>query len=203
MKPMEFSKEEAAIAAALVKSSKSAKQLVEELDLGPKKIKKALSKLVELGVARERNGRYSLIPQVRRGVMKKPEEEVKMPFKVHALMEGQSYDKDTLARANETLIKNLKKDKLVTTCNFVEEEMIKEGKFYYIMFELDVYAKSFEDLLYFVIQYGPSSIEFEEPAKFELNRSEAQGVLIDVASTIHSYMGAIQQLRENQEIIIK
>jgi predicted transcriptional regulator len=200
---MEFTKEETAVAAALVKSSKSAKQLAEELDLGPGKVKKALARLVELGVARERDSRYSLIPKVRRGVMGKADEETRLSFKVHAIIEGQSENKEALVKANETLLKSLKNERLIKACNFVEEELIKEGKTYYVMFELDVYASQFEDLLYFVIHYGPSSVEFEEPAKFELNRHEAQGVLMDVATTLHGYMAVISKMKEDQNIVIK
>lgn len=203
MKPMEFTREEKEISKAILKSSKTVKQLTVELDMGPKRVEKALKNLTALGVVRELKGRYSLVADVRRGVMGKEVEETDLPLKVHALIEGQSKDKEILARANEALINNLKKDKLIKACNFIEEDIIKEKRVYYVLFECDVYAKSFEDLLYFVINYGPSSIEFEEPAKFEINRNEAQGVLMDVASVIHSYMNTIQKLKQDQEIILK
>lgn len=198
-----FTKDEIAVGVALSKASKTVKQLVEELDLGPKRIKKALDKMKKLGVVRELNGRYSLIPEARLKLMEKEPVEEDLPFKIHAIIEGQSRDKEVLAKANEVMIDELKKDKLIKATNFVVEDIVKEGSYYYVMFECDVYAKSFEDLVYFVLHYGPSVVELEEPAKFELTRHEGQGVLLDVSSTLHYYLALMAKLKEEREVIIK
>lgn len=200
---LKFTKDQIAVGVALVKSSKTLKQLVEELDLGPNRIRKALNGMKKLGVVREVNGRYSLIPEARLKLMGREPVEEKLPFKLHAIIEGQSKDKKILAKANDVLLEELKKDKLIRATNFVVEDIVKEGSYYYVMFECDVYAKNFEDLVYFVLHYGPSVIELEEPAKFELTRHEGQGVLLDVSSTLHYYMGLIAKLKAEREIVIK
>ena len=202
-KKLKFTREQVMLGAALVKSSKSLKQLVEELDLGPKKIRKALDGLEKLGVVRELHGRYSLIPEARLRFMGKKPSEENMPFKIHTILEGQSKNKEVLAKANEVLLDELKKDKLVRATNFVEEEIVKEGDYYYVMFECDVYAKSFEDLVYFVLHYGPSVVELEEPAKFEMTRYEGQGALVDISTMLNYYTGLIAQLKMEREIVIK
>lgn len=203
MKAMQFDEKEIKVASSLVKSSKSAKLLSEELGLEKEDVEKILVKFLQLGIARNMGGRYSLIAKVRRSLMGKEKIDIDRPFKVHAILEGQSENEQVLANANKVLIDNIKKDNIVKVSNLVEEDIIKEGETYYVMFELDVYAKNLEDLLYFVIRYGPSSIEFEKPDKFELDKVEAQGMLMDVATVLHSYMGTMKKLKEDNEIVIK
>ncbi|MCD4739848.1 hypothetical protein K8R43_01500 [archaeon] len=199
---MQYTDEEAKISSALVKESKKLSALCAELNMKEEQVKKALDTLKEKGLVREREGVYFLHGNVRSGILGK-EETPDWPFKVHAIIEGQSKDKQVLEKANNVLIINLKKEKMIKACDFVEEDILKEGRLYYVMFECDVYAKHFEDLVYFVIKYGPASIEFEDPGKFTMNRNEAQGILMDISTTLHSYMQTIHQLRQDQEIIIK
>ena len=53
--------------------------------------------------------------------------------------------------------------------------------------DVDVVVSSFENLLYSVIFFGPSSIEIIEPKKFELNVTEAQNMVNAVAEIMHKY----------------
>ena len=189
----------------MLDSAKTLKQLANELGCSESKIKKDLEKMLSLGVVKKAGGRYCLAAAVRRGFMERKEEKAKNVFKAHIIIEGHSKDKIELEKANKDLIKKLEHDRLLTVSDIVEEKPIfdDETGYYSTFFECDVETKSFEDLVYCVITYGPSSIELEEPSKFELTRAEGQGVLMDVASTLHTYIEFIAKLKMDQDILIK
>ena len=52
--------------------------------------------------------------------------------------------------------------------------------------EIELIARRFENLVYFVLNYAPSSIEIMEPNKIEIPMGEAQNVLNSMAELVHS-----------------
>ncbi|MBN2331079.1 MAG: hypothetical protein JXC85_04635 [Candidatus Aenigmarchaeota archaeon] len=53
--------------------------------------------------------------------------------------------------------------------------------------EAEIVARRFEDLLFLVMNYAPSSIEILEPSEIRLKLGEAQGVLNSISELIHKF----------------
>ncbi|MBN3036947.1 MAG: hypothetical protein JW834_00700 [Candidatus Diapherotrites archaeon] len=192
---MDYSNNQARIAKALVREPRTVEELRSELGIPMNELQTDLAKLIKLKLI-QKSGfptKYSIIDDVRRGVMQ--EESVERPFKAHILVEGQSKGKNALIKAQSDLISQLKSDKLVRAQNIREDEVVEAEGLYSTFFEADVSTKTFEDMVYVILHYGPSSVEFLEPKRFEVGMEEAQGALNDVANTIHSYVGMILQLK--------
>ncbi len=56
--------------------------------------------------------------------------------------------------------------------------------------EAELIARRFEDLLFIVMNYAPSSIEILEPGEIRLKLGEAQGVLNSISELIHKFATA-------------
>jgi hypothetical protein len=53
--------------------------------------------------------------------------------------------------------------------------------------EAELVARRFEDLVFLVLNYAPSSIEILEPSEIRLKLGEAQGVLNSISELIHKF----------------
>ncbi len=53
--------------------------------------------------------------------------------------------------------------------------------------EVELVAKRFEDLMYLVMNYGPSGVEILEPGEIKLGLGEAQGILNSISELIHKF----------------
>ena len=61
-------------------------------------------------------------------------------------------------------------------------------------------------MMYVVLTYGPSSIMLEEPDKYDIKASEMNGVLMDVATVIHTYINMLAEMKnhlDKERITIK
>jgi hypothetical protein len=184
------------------------KQLQKKLGTDERRLEKALRGMLFLKAV-ERFGdakkpKYKMAETVRRGVASRKREDGeeveddKYPFRAHIIVEGQSKSEEELKKANEMLLNKLKADKIVEVVNIEEEEIVKEEDTYSVLFEADISANEFADLVYVVLHYGPSSIEILQPSEFTLKIDEAQGLLMDVANIIHAYASFILKLQLKQ-----
>ena len=208
-----YSRNQARVASSLVNSPRTAKELRDELGLPLNELEKDLAKLIKLGVVEKLGGyptKYQAIGAVRQGIMgeKATEEHV---FTAHIIIEGQAKEKKALEDAMQEMIGRLKKDTVIAASNFREDEMVHEEGFYTTLFEADIAAKRFEDLVYTVLTYGPSSIELDPIQDYTLITTEAQAVVMDVATMLQAYAStlvqkdiALQEYRKNsKELFIK
>ncbi len=68
------------------------------------------------------------------------------------------------------------------------ENPIKDVKVgYSITSDIEFAIKSFDDIVQFIIQYGPSAVEILEPSRMELKIGEAQGVLNTISQLMHKF----------------
>jgi len=68
------------------------------------------------------------------------------------------------------------------------ENPFKEPKHAYsTVVEVELLAKRFENLLYLVMNYGPSSVEILEPSNIKMETNEAQGILNSISEIIHRF----------------
>ena len=208
-----FSRNQARIAKALVEGEKTAKELRDELGLPLHELESDLAKLIKLKTVEKLGGyptKYRAVEAVRRGVMGEKPTEAHI-FRAHVIIEGQSREKKALEGATTHLIGQMEKDSVVVASNITQDEIVKEGESYTTLLEADVAAKRLEDLVYFVLTYGPSSVELEPIDGYSVGHSEAQGILMDVASVLQAYTAnlvqkdlALREFREkSKEIFIK
>ena len=190
-----YSRNQARLAAALVKGPKTAKELRDELNAPLNEVENDLGKLIKLKLVEKLGGyptKYRAIEAVRRGVMsEKPIGD--HLFRAHIIIEGQAKEKPALEKATKELIANMRADKVIAVSNVKEEDIIKEGESYTNLFEADIAANHLEDMVYAVLTYGPSSIELEPFREYTLKADEAQGVLMDVATVLQAYAATLVQ----------
>ncbi len=190
-----YSRNQARLAAALVRSPKTAKELRDELGMPLNEVEADLGKLIKLKLVEKLGGyptKYQAIEAVRRGVMsEKPIGDYL--FRAHIIIEGQAKEKPALEKATKELISKMRADKVIAVSNIKEEEIIKEGESYTNLFEADIAASHFEDMIYSVLNYGPSSIELEPFREYTLKADEAQGILMDVATLLQAYATTLVQ----------
>jgi len=65
---------------------------------------------------------------------------------------------------------------------------IKEG--YSQVVEIMMIARRFDNLVYLVLNYAPSSVEILEPSKIQVDMGEGQGILNSLAELVHNFAAA-------------
>ena len=68
------------------------------------------------------------------------------------------------------------------------ENPLKDVKVgYSVASDIEFVIKSYDDIVQFIIQYGPSAVEILEPSKIELKIGEAQGILNTISQLMHKF----------------
>jgi len=192
-----FSPEQQKIARSLLKKEKTIEELREELGVPANKLNEELKTLIQLKlVEKTDNNKYKLIDYVLKGVVM-PKKEVEGKYKVNMIIEGLSSDEGALGKEIEILEKKLKNEKY-KILKFEKSDIAKEKDNYTQFFNVDISVPEFSDIVYLIIQYGPSSVELLEPTEVKLNLSEAQEVLNEIASAVHYYVSFILQLKHKE-----
>ena len=191
---MKITDEQAKVAKLLISGPKPLDELSRELDMNQDEIKEILSGLMKFGLVRLTGDKYRLSEAVRRSLETNqslnPED---YRYRAYIMVEGISDKQEVLAQAQESVLERFKADKRFEIIDLDVEDIIENEGVFTGMFEAEVVAKSFHDLIYLIITYGPSSIELMEPARFELKASEGQAILIDIAEMVHAYSQIIAQ----------
>jgi len=195
-----FNETQVRIASSLIRSPKTITELRQEVGIPLSQLEDELAHMIKLKVI-DKSGyptKYSVVSAVIAGVKEteaKQLDESKYLFKAHIIVEGQSKEEASLRTAQTQLLDKLRSDPLVRATNIKEEPVKNNGVVHASLFEADISAKAFEDLLYVVLNYGPSSIEMTAPNKFELSTRDGMNLLMDVANTLHAYVGLIIQVK--------
>jgi hypothetical protein len=118
-------------------------------------------------------------------------------IRVWLAFEALAISEDVTKKSLESLFRKMEEDKRIkmykkdfsgTTKVDNPIKGVKEGWSQVVQAELVI--KKFEDLVGFVIEYGPSSIEILEPKKITTDIGEAQSILNSVAEMIHRFAAA-------------
>lgn len=72
----------------------------------------------------------------------------------------------------------------INSCSLEEPEYSEESKLYSGFLEVDAVFGDISDLLNFIADYNPTSIEIEEPSELSFDSSELAGILNDISSMI-------------------
>jgi hypothetical protein len=192
-----FSPEQQKIARSLLKKEKTVEELREELNIPANKLNEELKVLIKLRlVEKTENNKYKLIDYVLKGV-NMPKKEVEGQYKVNMIIEGLSTNEKALEKEMEVLEKKLKNEKYAIL-KFEKSDIAKEKDNYTQFFNVDVSVPEFSDIVYLIIQYGPSSVELLEPTEVRLDLTQAQEVLNEIASAVHYYVSFILQLKHKE-----
>jgi hypothetical protein len=91
-----------------------------------------------------------------------------------------------MGREKRTIIYNKKFHEIKK----VEKPLPKIEAAYSYVAELELVTQAYDQLIYLVMNYGPSSIEILEPEKLKIDMGEAQSILNSVAEMIHKFVAA-------------
>jgi len=192
-----FSPEQQKIARSLLQKEKTIEELREELGVPANKLNEELKNLIQLKlIERTEANKYKLIDYVLRGITM-PKKEVEGVYKINMIIEGISQDEKALEKEMDALESKLKNEgfKLL---KFERSGVSKEKDSYTAFFNVDLSVPDFSDIIYLIVQYGPSSVELLEPTEVKLSLSEAQTALNEVASAIHYYVSLILQFAHKE-----
>ena len=192
-----FSPEQQKITRSLLKKEKTIEELREELGIPANRLNEELKTLIQMKlIEKAGNNKYKLIDYVLKGVTM-PKKEVEGKYRVNMIVEGLSSDENALGKEMEVLEKKLKNEKY-QLLKFEKSDIAKEKDNYTQFFNVDVFVPEFRDIVYLIVQYGPSSVELLEPTEVKLDLREAQEVLNEIASAVHYYVSFILQLKHNE-----
>jgi len=187
---VEYTEAQKQIAKLLLEKPMTVEELRERLSFSASEINEALKGLIKLRlIERDSEGKYSLIKYV-----KDKFTEVEENFKAKFIIEAASPDEQSLKKQVELLESRIKLEKMKITF-FEKGEIIKNGDVYSTFFDLEAYFSEFRDVVNFIVNYGPSSVELLEPSEFKLNASQAQDLLNLIVSAVHYYITLILDTR--------
>lgn len=201
---VEYSEEEQKISRLLLKEPKTIEEIREESGISAGDVNKALKKLLKLKVVERVDSKYKLINYVVRGVMKGSKSEKSEPekavdshgkYRIKMIVENASPNKEALDKSAKELEQKFKNEKFEIV-NFEGSEIKKQDDNYNVFFEAEVVVPDFKDVIYLIFSYGPTFVEMLEPQKIELNVSESQEALNEVASIVNYYVSFIFQLQQ-------
>ncbi len=192
---MKITDEQALVAKSLISGPKDVKEIVEDTGLDEAKVKEAIDGLMKYGIVRMYKDKYRVIEAVRKGLEQKetlnPEE---YKFRVYAIFEGMSENKVALEKAFNEIVEKFKADPRFEVVDLNVEEILENEGVFTSMFEAEIVARTFHDVVYMILTYGPTSVELIDPPRFEVKASEGQAVLMDVVEAVHSYTQIIFEL---------
>lgn len=196
---VKYTENQQKIAKTLLEEPMSIDELRKEMDLNAKQLNEELKEMINLGVVERKDDEYKLINFIEHKMGKGPKLEGE--YVARFIIEASSKSEEAVEKQMDKLEQSLKKEpyKLL---EFERAEVEKEendegeGETATTFIETEVTVPKFTDLLYLVVNYGPSSVEVLEPDEINLTVEELQKSLNDLSSAIHYYTGLILQLKK-------
>lgn len=197
---VEYTDEQLKIARTLLEEPKTIEELRKELDIDAKQLNEELKEMINLKVVELKNDKYKLIDYIE-GQTKK--EEVEGKYTIRFMIEGSSKNKEAVEAEMDKLMKKIKDEpykKLKLRKESPEKKTIEKNgekqETYSAFIETEVSTPKLSDIVYLIVNYGPSSVEVLEPESTEVKIDELQKSLNNMASGIHYYIGLILQLKQ-------
>jgi len=191
-----FTSEQQKIARSLLKKEKTIEEMRKELDVPVTKLNEDLKALIQMKLVERTGDRYRLVDYVLRG-MTMPQKKLEGQYKVNMIIEGMSSVEGALEKEMEILEKKLKQEKF-TILKFEKSDVAHEKETYTQFINTDISVPDFSDIVYLIVQYGPSSVELLEPNEVRLDLSQSQELLGEIVSAVHYYVTFILQLKHKE-----
>jgi len=194
---VEYTEEQQKIAKSLLQSPKTLEELREHLGIDASVLNQELAGLLKLKVVERIDEKYKLIDLVEKAVKGKSVTSIEGKFQAHFIIEATSLDKEALEKQLGILEDKIKKEKVkideIQRMNAIENKGV-----YNAYIEVTISTDSFYDLVYFIINYGPTSVEVLKPKTAELTTKQMQEILQQMSSAVYYYTSLIIQLKHAQ-----
>ena len=193
-----FSPEQQQIARSLLNKEKTVEELREELGVPVNKLNEQLKQLIQMKlVEKTSEDKYKLIDYVLKGVNMPTDNKIEGEYLFNMIVEGTSASEGALNKQMEVLENKLNAEKF-KILKFEKSDMAKGKEHYSMFFNIDISVPEFSDVIYLIVQYGPSSVELLQPQEVKLIPSQTQTVLNEVASAVHYYVSLILHLKQKE-----
>jgi hypothetical protein len=201
-----FSEEQKQIAVNLSRGEKTADSLAKELELPYDKLVSELKKMLKLKLIEVKDNppKYFLSKEIHEALMKRKEiaETDSFKLKLKIVIEAMAIEQELLLKQLKAIEDSMKKDKEFTVYDSSIESPIEdlESNQYSSLLEAVISVKNFKALIKLMYFYGPSSVEVMKPSKWEINLSDLQDGLVDMAQMIQAYNNSILNMMNKQEL---
>ena len=128
--------------------------------------------------------------------------EEKYPLHVKAIIELLGTPKEHLIKSMELLVEDIRK-KFSVTKSDIKEPIKHTEKFFSSFIDFEFTVPSFSELVGFIIDYYPSSVEIIEPEIFKEESRNVTLVLNDLISKIHRMDMQVKTLLAKNKILEK
>ena len=203
-----FSQSQLKIAFSLIEKKLDPEGIVSELEkqgvrLSKEKVLTELNKMKELELLEEKNGVFSLKPDIQEKILKRKsiQEKDAYDLRLKSVIEIQAITEELVDKQLDKLLEGIKKDKEFTLYDHKKAEVVQlENEYYSSFLELNFSVKSFQSLIRFMFFYGPSSVEVIKPDKVAVPAYDLQEGLIELAEMIHKYSEYVARLLSRKEL---
>lgn len=196
--------EQKKIAALLLSSPKTAEELAKQSGVAPALLNDALKDMVKLKVLVLEGypARYKLAEHIIEGVKRRKEIGEKDPFEIRikAIIQFNAVEGSFLEKNMADIEKKLRKERHFTVYDVFVAKPTKETGRYTSYLEVNLSAKDFASLVYFMYFYGPTSVEVIKPQKVVIAMDDLQDALLDMAEMIQTYNQAMLKYMAKEEL---
>ncbi len=170
---------------------KTTKEISEKTGLGKEKIEETIKKLDENGLIKKIDNKYVLIDLV----IDMVNEDYK--FDISFIIEIQGNNEIAMKQAIKFLEERLKNDERFVIISKEELDIIKEGDIYFAGFEVRLGFYTIDDVIYFILNYSPTTIlDIYKPNKLELSKEDLINLFSDIMIGINQYISIITNLNK-------
>ena len=194
---VEYTAEQQKIAKLLLEKPRTLEELRESLGLDASSLNKELSGLIKLRVIERKEEKYKLIDIVEKAVKGASSKPIEGKFQTHFIIEATSQDKESVEKQLGLLEEKIKKEN-VRVDDLKRLEAIENQGFYNAYIEVTISADTLFDMIGFIINYGPSSVEVIKPKSIELTAKQLQDIQQQISSAVYYYTTLIIQLKYAQ-----
>lgn len=194
----QFSEKQQEIAKKLSKQPMTIEELREDLDINAKELNEELKKLIDMDLVERKGEKYKLMEYIENKLGEQRNKK-EGDYVIRMIVEGTSEDEVGLSKEMDKLEEKVKNEpfKIIEferSDTHTEEDEEKKTCSEFI--EVEMSTPKMSDIIYLVMNYGPSSVEVLEPDTTELKIEELQNILNDVASGVHYYVSIILQQQQ-------
>ena len=107
---------------------------------------------------------------------------------------------DFLMKAMKKVEDKIKSEREIYSINYEKPKKVGD-KYFQNFFEAEIEVKDIEDLMGFVLDYGPDSLEILETGSIKCDPVKIQGAANDVSATMHQLTKHINMLRAQLKIM--
>jgi len=177
---------------------KTIEEISEKTGLDEEKIKETIKKLDENGLIKKIDNKYVLIDLV----IDMVNEDYK--FDISFIIEIQGNNEIAMKQAIKFLEEKLNNDEKLVVISKEEMDIIKEKDVYFAGFEVRLGFYTIEDVIYFILNYSPTTVlDIYKPNKLELSKEDLINLFSDIMIGINQYISIITNLNKENFVLKK